>query len=277
MKKILVLTDFSKKAENAAIYALRVAQHLEADIILYHSYEKVRAVNVPETGSWPYEDFAAVQNESQEGLKKLQATLYEHFEPGKYHSQVTLVNDSGYDLGLNVKQLAIAENVELIITGSKSENALSHLINGSNANDILDAAPCPVLFIPDKFRYHQLKTIIFANDLMAEYPEANRFLTQLAKNEGAQIVITHFTDKDDLVAESYMTRIKQNINYAKLSVITFPRKNIARQLKEFAEDVNAGLIAMIHHKHYLLEELIISSKSKTVIKDNRVPVLVFPG
>jgi nucleotide-binding universal stress UspA family protein len=112
---------------------------------------------------------------------------------------------------------------------------------------------------------------------MADYHKATRFLTNLAKIEGAQIVITHFTDKDDMVADSYMVGIKENINYSKLSVITFPRKNITSQLHEFAEDVNASLIAMVHHKHYLMEELFVGSTSKNIIKDNHVPVLVFPG
>ncbi|QNK62427.1 universal stress protein [Pedobacter sp. PAMC26386] len=38
MKTITVLTDFSERAENAARYALHLAQHLQANIILYHSF-----------------------------------------------------------------------------------------------------------------------------------------------------------------------------------------------------------------------------------------------
>lgn len=277
MKKILVLTDFSKKAENAALYALKLAQHFTADIILYHSFEKVRALNVPESGSWLYEDFTTMQDEGLDELKKLQLNLNKHFEPGSYIPQISLLTEAGYDLGSNVKQLAVSEHIDLIITGSKSGSTLSHLINGSDANNVMDGAPCPVLFVPEHFRYNPLKTIVFANDLMAGYQDATDFLTDMANTEGAQVIITHFTDKNDMVSESYLAQIKENINYSKLSVITFPRKNIAKQLNEFAEDVNAGLVAMIHHKHYLMEELIIGSKSKNMLKDNNIPVLVFPG
>jgi nucleotide-binding universal stress UspA family protein len=57
MKTILVLTDFSKKAENAAIYALKIAEKTQANIILFNSFEKFQAVNLPESGSWVYEDY----------------------------------------------------------------------------------------------------------------------------------------------------------------------------------------------------------------------------
>ena len=277
MKKILVLTDFSKKAENAAIYALRLAQHFCADVILYHFFEQMTALNVPESGSWVYEDFTTMENEGLDELEKLQHDLHKHFAPGGYTPQIRLLNEAGYNLGFSVKQLAIRENIDLIVTGSKSDGALSHLINGSDTNSIMDDAPCPVIFVPEQFRFNPLKTIVFAHDLMADYKEATRFLSRLASADGAQIIITHFTDKNDMVAESYLVKVKEYINYAKLSVITFPRKNIAKQLNEFAGDVNAGLVAMVHHKHYLMEELLIGSKSKSMLKDNNTPVLVFPG
>lgn len=276
MKKILVLTDFSKKAENAAIYALRLAQHFTADLILYHSFEKVSILNVPESGAWLYEDFTNVQDENINQLKTLQLDLQQHLAPGGYVPKIGVLDGTGYNLGLNVKQLAVNENIDLIVTGSKSDNTLSHLINGSNTDIVMDDAPCPVIFVPQNFRFHQLKTIVFANDLIADYKDATRFLTRLADAENAQIIITHFTDKNNMVADSYLAKTKEHINYSKLSVITFPQKNIVRQLNEFAEDVNASLIALVHHKHYLMEELLIGSKSKSILKDNNIPVLVFP-
>jgi hypothetical protein len=38
MKTIAVLTDFSKRAENSARYALHLAEHLHNDIKLYNSF-----------------------------------------------------------------------------------------------------------------------------------------------------------------------------------------------------------------------------------------------
>ena len=45
MKTILVLTDLSKKAENASLFALKLAEKIEANIILYHSFEKFETRN----------------------------------------------------------------------------------------------------------------------------------------------------------------------------------------------------------------------------------------
>ena len=51
MKTILVLTDFSKKAEHAAEFAFAIAEKTNAEIILYHSFPipQVTSVIPPET------------------------------------------------------------------------------------------------------------------------------------------------------------------------------------------------------------------------------------
>src|ERR1022692_1352697 len=105
MKTILVLTDFSKKAENAAIFALKIAEKKGANIILFHSLENFQSANVPESGSWIYEDYEMIKTESLTELKKLEDYLVTHHKPGTFEPKISLLNEMGYDLGANVNQL----------------------------------------------------------------------------------------------------------------------------------------------------------------------------
>ena len=65
MKTIAVLTDFSAKALNATEYALSLATHLHADILLYNSFLVLSADPLGSQIAWPMEDY----NEIKEGCK----------------------------------------------------------------------------------------------------------------------------------------------------------------------------------------------------------------
>src|ERR1700733_11267470 len=99
MKNLLVLTDFSKKAENAAFIALKLAEKTNANIILYHSYEKFESVNVPESGSWVIEDYDNAKEESLVELNKLKEHLAIFHEEGAFVPEISLLNEMGFDLG----------------------------------------------------------------------------------------------------------------------------------------------------------------------------------
>jgi nucleotide-binding universal stress UspA family protein len=64
MKTIAVLTDFSKRAENAAKYALHLAEHLHADIKLYNSFFVPSEDPLSAQIAWSMEDYDALKQRS---------------------------------------------------------------------------------------------------------------------------------------------------------------------------------------------------------------------
>jgi nucleotide-binding universal stress UspA family protein len=275
MKTILVLTDFSKKAENAALYALRLAERTCADILLFHLYEQMQAVNVPETGSWVADDFDVFKNESLRGLLRLKDELQTQSQ-STYKPGISCFNDFGPDLASTIGELVEREKISLVVMGAKGDDTLTHLFYGSDAYGVLDNAGCPVLFIPPGCQYDRLHTMVFANDFKEDYIEAIQFLTQLARVDDSHIILTHLGPYDNS-AYKCLELIKQTNPYARVSSRLLHLNNFGEQLVQFAESVNADLVVMIHHYGLSLEKFLTGSKSKKILNHKNVPLLVLPA
>jgi len=276
MKTILVLTDLSKKAENAAIYALRIAEKNRANILLYHSLEIFEYVNVVESSSWIYENSEVIRIESLAALRKLKGNLIAHHEPGAFEPAISLLNEMGYDLGANVNQLVRDKNIDLVVMGTRGDNTISHLFNGSDAGDVLKHVSCPVLFVPETGGFDGFKTIIFANDLKKDYDKPISFLVDIARTNNSQIILTHLGEYENK-AYRCLNLIKNTLAYSNVTSRLFPLENMGEQLQRFALSVKANLIVLIHHKNDKLENFFYGSESKNMLNHNGMPLLILQG
>lgn len=272
----MYLPTFQKKAENAAIFALKIAEKANANIILFHSIENFQSVNVPESGSWMYEDYEVVKNESIAELKKLENYLTKYHKPGAFEPEISLLNDMGYDLGDNVSLLVKNKNIGLVIMGTKSDDTVSHVFSGSDASSVLGHANCPVLFVPENCHFEDFKNIVFANDLKKDYTEAISFLVELARLDNSHIVLTHFGDYT-VKAFSCLKLIENELKFDNISSRLLPMEKMDEQLRNFAASAKADLIVLIHHKQDYLKNIVFGSDSKNILKHNQLPVLILPG
>jgi len=276
MKTILVLTDFSKKAENAALYALKLAEKTCANIVLFHLLEESQAVNVPEAGSWVIENYEIFKNESLRGLLYLKDHLETHHNPAAFKPTINWFNDMGPDLAGTVAGIVKSEHIDLVVMGAKSNDIMSHLFYGSDALGVLEHAGCPVLFVPPGFAFNGLNTIVFANDFKEDYTKAIQFVTALARVCNSHIILTHFGPYDNKAFHS-LELIKSAHQYAYVSSRLLPLENFGEQLTHFATEVNAGMVVTIHHRGLTLDKLLSGSKSKKMLQQKEVPLLVLPA
>lgn len=135
---ILVPTDFSGTAREAADYALGLAQQFGADITLYHVIEDP-VVHVPALDGHAVqtrepEDFSDVAlaewilPEDASGL-----TIHREWEHGHPVSCIlNYVNEHGCDL---------------IVMGTHGRGLLGHMLFGSVAERVVRGAKCPVLTV----------------------------------------------------------------------------------------------------------------------------------
>jgi len=276
MKTILVLTDFSKKAENAALYAMKLAEKTCANIILFHLIEQMDAVNVPETGSWVAEDYEVFKNESLRGLLYLKDTLETGHDPHAFKPAIHWFNDIGPELANSVAAIVQNEHIDLVVMGAKGDDVVSHLFFGSDASRVLANAGCPVLFVPPGCTYKGMHTIVFANDFKDDYINAVQFVTSLARVCNSHIILTHFGPYDN-AAFHCLELIKSVHQYAWVSSRLLPLENFGEQLTHFATGVNADMVVTIHHPGITLDKLVSGSKSKKMLNQNEVPLLVLPA
>jgi nucleotide-binding universal stress UspA family protein len=273
MKTILVLTDLSYKAENAALYALKLAEKINANIILYNSIKINQLAYAAGPVKADEHDYEDEKNESTTKLAGLAGRLSKHHQAGSFKPTIEIRNKIG-NLADDVDQLLIDKKIDLIIMGAKSDGPLSYLVVGET-NTILNKIKCPVLFVSYTSKFERFKTIVFSTDLKKAYPQAVNFLVELARVDNADIVITHVGKDEKFNHKQCLDLFQSVFEYPSVAFKQLPEGNIGEQLESFASKVNADLTVMIHHERLLYGQTAPDNTSK-MLNNFRFPLLVLP-
>jgi len=271
MKTILLLTDLSKKAENAAFYAIQLAEKVKAKTILCHSIPANDLIFAQEVDDEPSQSKRNLLDHDQAGLKLL-ANILKQAVP---NADIELISQVG-DLDTSVKQLIHDKNVDLVVMGAKSDDPEAFYLFGSDAVNVLEHVTCPILFIPDGIQYDKLDTIVFSNDLKNKYTKAIHFLTDLARAYNSEIIITHMGEDLNYNEGKYLDIFKNEFNYSKVSIRLIPGENIQERLLEIIDAVKAKLMVMIYHEHKVLGKHVSGSNSEKMLYHHTVPLLILP-
>jgi nucleotide-binding universal stress UspA family protein len=270
MKTILVPTDFSKAAGNAAEYAIHLAKDINAQVLLYHVYH----VPVPASGEvavmiiTPEE----LQKDSEKQLKKEAARLKKKTGVDvKYKAK----------MGLAVDAILEEENASFIIMGMRGASKLSEALMGSITTDTLRKANTPVIVIPENASYKRPAKIALACD----YNPLNNshtldLLKDLLSTFGSILLVVNIKRKKDeevklqeAVAGVKLENELDNVEH----YYFFPEKeDLVEGINEFIENHKADMVAVIPHHYNLVERLFHKSISKKMAFHTQVPLLVLP-
>lgn len=270
MKTILVLTNLLHKAENAALYAFKLAEKTEANIVLYQS------VNIPAyavaAGDIDVDnDFAEIEKQSISQLTNLAHRLSKHHPFSDFKPTIEILSSFG-ELATNVNQLVQSRNIDLIVMGAKSDGDSAYLVFGET-NAVLTGVKCPVLFVPYTASFGGLKTIVFSSDLKKAYPKAVSFLVDIARIDNTKIIITHIGIEEKFNHVQCLNLFQNIFEYDNVTFRELPSGNVGEQLERFALAVNADLTVMIHHEHSLYGTPLTDNSTK-MLEKNHLPLLV---
>lgn len=277
MKTILVPTDFSPAAESATKYALELNQKINAKIILFHGYVMPHyAVDV----TMVVTDFEDMKREEMDSLKKWTDKYKALYPQMQIESRFA---DSEQVIANEVSQLAAAENVDLVVMGTTGASGLKSVLFGSNAAAVLEKAPCPVLVIPDKYKFNKMQKIVFATDYQDNDLESLTFLCEIAVLFEAEIIIVHISqtpqtdeyEPDLLEWFKHELLDKANIDYKNLSFHLLIAGDIADELQSYVEKNNVDLVSMSMRKRNTFSKLFSRSVTKTLAHHTRTPLLAF--
>ncbi|MES2266905.1 MAG: universal stress protein [Bacteroidota bacterium] len=147
-KTILLLTDFTKRAERAADMALELAVNNKADLLIYNSIVSIEASVLTGERRSPDKEIAELDNKSEDNLNRLQRYLKSKLTIGQQSAvKITCKNGTGpvveTILGL------VAENVIwLVVMGNHVDKTISTLYTDSNVPSVMNYCGCPLLLVP---------------------------------------------------------------------------------------------------------------------------------
>ncbi len=269
MKTILVPTDFSEAASNAAVYAVNLAKEIKAQVCLLHIYQlPIPISEVPVMVISPDE----LQNLIEIRLKKEVEQLMK--------KSVVVVNYL-VKTGSAVSEILKEEkNANLIVMGMKGAGKLSEVLMGSVTTTTLRKAKIPVLVIPENAKYKKPEKIVFACDYDSRTDmHILKVLKDFIKGYGSQLYVLNVKQRNEPVSveEAMLSmRVDNKLNDVE-HFYCFPEKDdLVEGINKFVEDHKADMVAIIPHRYSLMEYLFHKSISKKMAFHTHVPLLALP-
>ena len=146
LEKIVVATDFSEGAAQAADYAADLAQHFEAELVLVHAYN----VDIPMASPMMSGGYVLPDGFFEEISKQARAQVKEHADrlsKGGLSVEPVALDEPA---ALAIVGEAERRGADLIVMGTRGLTGLKHVALGSGADKVVRTAPCPVLTIGDR-------------------------------------------------------------------------------------------------------------------------------
>ncbi|RFZ85307.1 universal stress protein [Mucilaginibacter terrenus] len=276
MKTILVPTDFSPSATNAANYALEVARKVKANIKLCN------AIKVPEEAVmaaqvvWPMPDADDLKDKSDAELNYLVTTLERQLDNQEEGFRPHIHHTTGFgDVTDFVRNLVSDDDVNLVVMGMSGANVFSRFALGSNSRELISKAGFPLLLVPKAYKYRPIKKIAFATDLSEADIDILQSLAGFARYYNAEILISHVLqvpDQDQKLIDSFLSDVTCKVDYPNIYYRSLQSTGVNEGLQWLTENGIIDMIVMVHRNNSFF-----NSHSQKLAVNTKVPLMVLPG
>ena len=278
--KILFPTDYSNSAENAFLYALKVAEKLNAGVTVVHAFEGSTVM------SWTEEFISSSE--------LVDTVIIDEFE--KYKEQVSLLKRQAKENHLDeievnyslreapenvVKAIldeAIEHKVDLIIIGTTGAKGLKELFFGSIASKVMQSSRCPVLVIPDTANYRGIEKLGLTLEYKPGETELIKKSLAFARQIGGSLHCVHVDAFDPNKKKVHLA--EHAATFAKEPDISFHTHydlNVERGILDFMKTNQVDIIIMEVSEEHHLKELFSYSIAKRISYHSDIPLLAFPN
>lgn len=284
MKTILVPTDLSATADNAAHYAVHLAEIMKADVKLCNAI-KVPADSVfADTVVWPLENYDSLKESIDNDLKSAcsKLTTEENASLGKHaYPRITYVSRPG-NVADVIDEIVTDERIPLVVMGLSGAGALNRFFLGSNSESLIENAGFPLLLIPPSVPFKKIKKIAFATDFNQHDLETLHSVVSFARKFDAEIMVAHIADEVDdevehqKVVDSFLSDITCKANYDKIYYRHVKSVDVERGLEWVCEQSLADMIVMCHGRHGFIDSFFSGSYTKKLARHVNIPLMVYP-
>lgn len=269
--KILFPTDFSEVSKNALFWTVNFLGLFESsEIILLHCIENLNE-------GFKYKNTDTIKDQRISLMQNLCERVNQSIDlfgiNSKINPQIYKANSKDF-----IHEFAYTNKVDCIILGSNGLNITKDLTFGSVTESIVEKSTIPVMIIPKNTPISDFSEVVIGVDpteikmlnqmkplfkfLELFNPQPNlHFVTVVKENE---------TTKDrSCISENYST---YECNHYCIPMT----ENISKSLNTHANDLNAGMVVLIHKKRNIIGEMIHQSIFKEELYQLELPMLVVP-
>ncbi|PTT39829.1 universal stress protein [Chryseobacterium sp. HMWF028] len=284
MRTILVPTDFSRPAKNAAFYALHLANALKSDIDLCHAFSL--PIESPMLGqtAWTLYEYPDLQKENSKELKKLVKILEEKEkalwgdDTFPFHPSINYTCEGGDPINV-IKNTAAHNKTLLIVMGMQGAGKLSRFFFGSNSLKMINNSQYPLLLIPQNHTFKKLEKIAFATDLNKKDAKIAQALIKFAKYFEAELLITHIIQSTNNVIEDKVYEHKKEVFLkdldGKICYNCIYSENIDYGL-DILKNKDIDMMVMGHQHKSFFDRFTQSNHAARQADELQIPLLIIP-
>ncbi|MBS1581956.1 MAG: universal stress protein [Bacteroidetes bacterium] len=264
MAHLLVPTDFSEAALNAAAYALRTFDAAADRFTLVHAYLDA----TPGNTVWPGASQELYQA-SMDGMavfkKRVRALK------GAAEADIREVVLFG-PIGGVLADVQREEAVDLVVMGTKGASGVP--LFSSNAAHIAKTSRVPVLVVPEGAGAAPIRRILLADDREEHSEGALRTLVHLAQRQEAEVVVAHVGLEEERGARMGISSFSEALARVRHRMVHVIGEDPVEALLELAVREEVDLLAVLHRHTTFVDALFHRSTTKQLALRSPTPVLV---
>jgi nucleotide-binding universal stress UspA family protein len=268
MAHVLIPTDFSDNALNAAVYAVNLFGADGNTFTVLNAYAMPHGtagnlVNLrPEMARAAAEGVERFVMALEKALPDHATGFRERCEHGDLRSVVARLEHE-------------EDRPDVIVMGTQGATGLKRVLMGSNTADVLQHARTPVLAVPEQARYRPPQRIVLADDGNQVDKGTIELLLDIARWSRSEINIVHVLpegqgNEEELNASGY-DLVLGAIPHTYHSV---SGDNVMVALHDLADQSDADLVVVIHRKRGVLEQLFHRSVATQLAMHTHIPMLI---
>lgn len=272
MQTILVPTDLRPNTDIALSVAADIARQNGASIVLLHSVvQPVRPLAYTGTVSMAPDDLVRRYYDARAEAGKAIESLV---SPEKYRdvsiTPVLVENGEGLISEVTNRQ------ADLIVMHTRGSSGWEQYLLGSNAEDIVRHATCPVLVVREPVAHFRPDQVVLALDLDERMKTRYDYPFPLG-NPKVPHYLYVMTPSNSRVPEgirSWVQDFAADRSIENYELAIREAGSVPEGIARYAEEIEADLVVLFTHGHKGLRRLFSGSVAEDVLNHSKVPVLV---
>ena len=242
MKKILYVTDFSKNAEKAFDFALKIAEKHHADLLMLHVFDVLPVFGHPHNTIGPAETTRRAVTNWENNLKE----YFEQFIADIHPTFIAVENPS---IVKGILSVIKEHKPDLLVAGTKGKSLLKEIFVGSTTKALVKQSPVPVLAIPPNADYKDFNNVLYASDFRDVDLEALEQLIKLVKPYKPEIRLVHVSSDTEYKSiqkmEWFKDLVKENISYKDISFELLLSERVFERLSNYVQNHDLDMMVML--------------------------------
>ncbi|MGB5818972.1 MAG: universal stress protein [Saonia sp.] len=275
MQTLLIPTDFSTNAKQAIAHALELYRCERTNFYFLHAYaDEVYELGKSQTRDSLKQLRKKVQRKNDTLLQKLLTQIEGEAPNPKHTYQVVSTFESLVDA---VNDFVDQVDIDLIIMGTKGMTADSTITFGSQTVQVFKYVKCPVLAIPQGYRYQQPKKILFPTDYMLPFKRRElKLLDEIAGSFKSEIHCLYISGLEKLSfrQEDNKLFLQKSLSRAFLFFKRCDNTDRVAAIMEYIAKENIDMLVMVNSRHSFLEDTLYKSTVDKIGLTVDIPFLV---